>query len=134
MSNEDNQVSEEEAEAVYNELDRKFGDSKTTVPSLIKAIIKTKDTTRVANLKEEELGLPQLPVRTYMELQLLCKDDMPEFANYFSEMKEIVTAPSLSREGFLVKQATVTRKEFADKTQRKENKGWFKKDKPPEQN
>ena len=69
-----------------------------------------------------------------MELAHFAKDvGMQDFAEYFNQMKEIVTAPTLSKEGFLIRQATTQRKEFSDATpkSKKQNKGWFKKKDQP---
>ena len=50
------------------------------------------------------------------------------FADYFKDEAEDTLATSLSREGFLVRQATTTTKQIADVTKRKKvNKGWFSK-------
>lgn len=119
------EMSEHEAE----ELLRAFGESKSTIHSFLTNIVKAEDTTRIANIKDEELGQPILPVRTYLELATFARDvGMTEFADYFDKMKEVVTAPSLSREGFLIRQATIQRKEFSDTTKRKkEKKGLFSK-------
>ena len=90
----------------------------------------TDDTTKLGFLKEEELGLPRLPIRTYKELALFCDKvaDMPIFNDYFMEMSEIITSTSLSKDAKLLELAVVTRREVADVTKkpRKENKSWFK--------
>ena len=52
------------------------------------------------------------------------------FKDYFLDEGEITTATSLSREGFLVRQATTQTKQVADVTRRRTvNKGWFGKEK-----
>ena len=90
----------------------------------------TTDTTKLGYLKEEELGFPNLPIRTYKELALFCDKvaDMPIFNEYFNSMSEIVTSTSLSKDAKLLELAVINRREVADVTKkpRKENKGWFK--------
>ena len=50
----------------------------------------------------------------------------PFFKDYFEAEAEDSLATSLSREGFLVRQATTMTKNVADITKRKKiNKGWF---------
>lgn len=93
-------------------------------------VLVTKDTTKVGYLKEEEVGLPKLPIRTLKELALFCEDiaDMKEFADYFKKESEIVTSTSLSKDAKLLELAVITRRELADVTKkRKTNKGWFRK-------
>lgn len=129
MSEEDKPLTEEEVDI----LEKAFGESKSNIHTFLNNVVKTKDTTRIGNIKEEELGMPLLPLRTVKELSLICDmiPSMSTFTDYFNEMSEITTAPSLSKEGFLIKQATISRKEFADTTKpKKENKGWFKKKEP----
>lgn len=87
------------------------------------------NTTKVGNLKDEELGIPRLPVRSDLSLALWSKEVMnnPFFGKYFAEEAEITTSTSLSRDGFLPKLAVLQKKELADVTKhKKENKGWFR--------
>lgn len=134
MTNE--HITEEEADELLKELERKFGEGKMDIHSFLTAVVKAKDTTRLGNIKEEELGMPDLPIRTLKELEFITGriPSMKTFNEYFTAMSEAITAPSLSKEGFLIKQATIQRKEFSDKTKpKKENKGWFKKKEPEEE-
>lgn len=90
-----------------------------------------KDTTKLGNLKDEEIGKLDNPIRSYKFLSLFAekimnKDGLKEF---FDQRSEIGTSTSLSRDGFLTKMAVVQRKELADlspKEKKKENKSWFK--------
>lgn len=121
-------ITEQEAE----ELIRAFGESKSNIHNFLTNIVKTKDTTRVANITADELGEPVLPVRTYMELALFSKEvGMEAFASYFEGMREVVTAPTLSKDGFLIRQATIQRKEFSDTTKKTKQakKGFFRRGK-----
>lgn len=109
---------------------REISEGRHTVHSFMNNVAKAEDTTKVGNLKEEELGTPILPVRSYKELALFCNKVAKEEAwnDYFRGMSEILTSTSLSKEGFLVKAAITTKKEMADTSPiKKENKGWFKK-------
>ena len=91
------------------------------------------DTTKTGNLRDDkdfsELGIPSYTVRGAKEMALVAEKIMDNdyFKDYFQKEAEITLATSLSREGFLVKQATVQTKQVADVTKRKKiNKGWFK--------
>ena len=98
------------------------------------------DTTKTANLKDDkdfsELGIPSYTVRGAKEMALVADKIMGNnyFKDYFQKEAEITLATSLSRDGFLVKQATVQVKQVADMTKRsKINKGWYEKEKIEEQ-
>lgn len=126
-------ATEEEVDELMKELERKFGEGKMDIHSFLTAVVKAKDTTRLGNITQDELGMPDLPVRTLKELEFITGkiESMKTFNEYFKAMSEAITAPSLSKEGFLIKQATIQRKEFSDKTKsKKQNKGWFRKKEP----
>jgi len=110
-------------------------DEKHSVFGFLHKVAVADDTTKLGNLKEEEVGFPKLPLRTLKELALFCKDvaDMGYMAGYFDKKAEILTATSLSKEALLLKLAVVTRREQSNiLAAPKENKGWFKKKKPTE--
>ena len=93
-------------------------------------IAQSKDTLKLGNLKDEELGYMTHTVRTNKVASSIAKSimDNEDLANFFDIQSEIATASSLSRGGFLPRLAVVTKKEIADLTpEKKENKGWFKK-------
>lgn len=88
------------------------------------------DTTKTGFITETELGAPSHSLRNVKDYALITDKIMGNdyFSSYFKQESENITATSLSREGFLVKQATTTTKQLADITKpKKENKGWFKK-------
>ncbi|MFW6225588.1 MAG: hypothetical protein ACOC3V_01350 [bacterium] len=124
-------MSEDISEKEAKEILRQFSEGKQNVHSFFTNVIKSKDTTKVGNLKEEELGLPKLPLRTYKELELFCDDVYSDtsWASYFKRMGEIITSTSLSKEALLLRLSVTEKKEMADKTPmtRKKNAGWFKK-------
>lgn len=120
------EISEEEAEEIL----RGISEGKHSVHNFLNNVAKTKDTTKVGYLKEEEIGTPRLPTRTYKELAIFSDEiaDEREWRDYFNKMSEVLTSTSLSKDGFLIKAAITTKKELADVSpQRKENRGWFKK-------
>ena len=98
--------------------------------TFLHAVSVSDDTTKTGFLTADELGSPNLPVRTFKELANFCKEvgSMNEFSEYFLKNSEIITATSLSREAKLLDSAVITRRQIEDVTKRKkENKGWFKK-------
>lgn len=105
-------------------------DEKHNVHTFISKVLTTKDTTKVGNLKEEEIGMLRNPVRSYKSMELFSNDIMhnDHLAKYFAMESEIATSTSLSRAATLLRFATTTNKNMADMTkQKKENSSWFKK-------
>lgn len=111
-------------------------DEKVNVHTFLREVVVTPDTTRVGNLRVDkdvdELGIPAYTLRGSKELSLISSKIMDNeyFKDYFEQHSQDTTATSLSREGFLLKQATVQTKKIEDATRRrKTNKGWFGKSK-----
>ena len=128
----------------YKGEDITYGSSPTSeekqnVHTFLHNVVVAKDTTKVGNLTEEEVGKPKLPLRTIKELELFCKVIMnqEDFADYFKKKGEIMTATSLSKDAKLITLAVVQKREVADLTgaqPKKQNKSWFKKKKPEDVN
>jgi hypothetical protein len=106
-------------------------ESKQNVHTFLHNVATAEDTTKLGNLKEEEIGSLSNPIRSYKHLALFARGIMKkeELANFFNSNSEIVTSTSLSREGFLVDRAVVQKRELRDTTKRNrvQNKSWFKK-------
>jgi len=107
------------------------GEEKQNVHTFLHNVATADDTTKIANLNEEELGKPKLPLRTHKDLELFCREIMnqKEFADYFQKKGEILTATSLSKDAKLIDLAVIQRREIGSVERKpiKENKGWFKK-------
>jgi hypothetical protein len=93
-------------------------------------------TTKVGNLRDDkdmnELGVPTHNVRGTFDMARISDKIMDNeyFKEYFEDEAESTLATSLSREGFLVRQAVTQTKQVADITRRRKiNKGWFGKQK-----
>lgn len=136
----DDGLSEEEKQEIAEKLNAQGygypqGTEKHNVHTFLEKVRTSSDTTKVGYLKDEELGIPSLPVRTYKELELFSRKiaSKPLFAEYFKEMSEIVTSTSLSRNAKLLDTAVTQTRNLTDVIKRpemKENKGWFKKKEP----
>jgi hypothetical protein len=107
-------------------------EDKQSVPTFLFNIVTAKDTTKVGNLDDSkdnnELGFPSHNVRGSLEMarisNLIMDNEM--FREWFAAEAEATLATSLSKQGFLVKQATTQTKHVADTTKRRKiNKGWF---------
>lgn len=93
--------------------------------SFFKKILRTDDTTKVANVDEFELN----GVRNFKEGSRIAElNGFETFKSYFNIKAENILATSDSKDGFLIKAAITSKKEVDTKlkTQRR-NKGWFKK-------
>ncbi len=125
------------AEEAGRFLEESFGgiapvpDEKHNVHRFLHSVATSDDTTKTGYLSEEEVGLAKLPLRTYKELALFCKEigNMDYMSDYFNKKAEILTSTSLAKGGFLTQLAVMMRRESTNllKAPMKENKGWFKK-------
>lgn len=107
-------------------------EDKQNVHTFLNNVVLSEDTTKIANLKDSEelneLGIPQYTVRGAKDMALISDKIMDNdyFKEYFEKEAENTLATSLSRAGFLVRQATIQTKQVADITKRRKiNKGWF---------
>lgn len=138
------EVSDEEIEKLEEELKKLDDkDSSYTSPSspkkdnifkFFREILTTKDTTRIGNLKAEELGVSKLGVRHYQELANYAEvEDLDKVKEYFMNRSNIVTATSMSRKGFWSQLfVTQIKREQKEKTKESEKKSWFGKKKEGE--
>jgi hypothetical protein len=110
-------------------------DEKQNVHTFLVNVIQAEDTLKVAklgNLRDDkelnELGLPAWNVRGALDMARISDKLMSNdfFKNYFEASSNETNSTSLSREGFVIRQATTQTKQIADTTRRKKiNKGWF---------
>lgn len=114
-------------------------DEKQNVHSFLRDVVLAPNTTKIGNLRDDkeldELGIPEHTVRGCKEMARIANNIMGNefFEKYFNAEAEDTLATSLSRGGFLVRQATVQTKQIADITKRRKiNKGWFGKQKSEE--
>lgn len=108
-------------------------DEKHNVHTFLQKVVMEEDSRKIGNLLDDknfsELGEPSHTVRGSFELARISEllMDNPFFRDWFLFEAENILATSLSREGFLIRQATTTTKQVADATRRvKTNKSWFK--------
>lgn len=103
-------------------------EEKYNVHLFLHRVATAEDTTKVGFLMPEEVGAPKYSVRSLQEFSLIADKiiDNDMYQDYFTKWGEIVLATSLSRDGFLVRQATTTTRQVADISKpKKPNKGWF---------
>ncbi len=114
-------------------------EDKHNVHEFLNRVVEAEDTSKIANLRDDkeinELGIPSYTVRGAKDMALTAEKIMDNkyFQDYFEKEAENTLATSLSREGFLIKQAVTQTKQVADITKRRKvNKGWFGKQKVEE--
>lgn len=125
-----------EMEGVANYVDGTAGiasptpEEKYNVHLFLHRVATSDDTTKVGFLADDEVGKLKHPVRSLKDFALIATAIMDNdyVKNYFLNRSEIFTSTSLSRDGFLVKQATTQTKRIADISPKsKEKRSWFKK-------
>jgi hypothetical protein len=130
ITNEEQQMYEEAMYGGYPQAEEKHN-----IFTFFKKVILMDDTTRVANVNNEELGLVKIPVRTLLNLSLYCKEvGLSGLGHYFLKESHILTDSSLGREGFVPRLAVTQKREM--ETRRKDfseaqKKTWFKKNPKP---
>ena len=107
-------------------------DDKHNVHTFLFNVATAIDTTKIGNLKDDaksnELGVPEHTIRGVKDMVLIADKIMDNdfYRDFFILEGENTLSTSLSREGFLVRQATVQTKQVADITKRRKiNQGWF---------
>jgi len=111
------------------------GEEKSNVHTFLLNVVQAEDVDKiikVGNLRDDkemnELGHPTWTARGDLRMALIADKIMDNvyFTEYFEQDVVNTLATSLSREGFLIRQATVQTKQVADVTKRKKiNKGMF---------
>ena len=119
-------------DAQYDEVKefiRQIGAEEKGIDNFFLEIIRNDDSLKIGNLDKDELGLPQLPVRTLIELSEDCAliPSMSSFKTDFETQATNLIATSLSKDGFLIKARITQKKELLDSDKRKSRlkKGLF---------
>lgn len=105
-------------------------DEKHSVHSFLHKVATSEDTTKLGYLKDEELGIPKLPIRTHKELAVFSKEvcGLDIFSDYFNKISEVTTSTSLSRDAKLLELAVINRRQLEDVTKKpRAKRGFFKK-------
>lgn len=99
------------------ELPENYGSPDEVIPEnvytfLKRAIFETPETFKVGNLKQPELGQPQIPVRTWLNIALSFeKRGSSKLDEYCRAKANILTNTSLSRDATALKLAVTQKKE-----------------------
>lgn len=126
------EVSEEEENAMREMLGYGFPqqEEKENIYNYFKKVIYARNNTKTGYLKEDELGVIRLPLRTNLQLAHYCeKMGMNGFSKYFNDEAQIISASSLSREGFLNNLAVTQKRESSLRTRnivgQQQRRGFF---------
>ena len=135
MSEQDNSITDDEAIlkiAAAMKGNEPTTDDKQSVPAFLFNVATAENTTKIGNLDTDkdnnELGTPKHNVRGSLRLARISEQiiDNEYFTAWFKAEAEETLATSLSKGGFLIRQATTQTKNVADVTKRRKiNKGWF---------
>lgn len=133
MAEETEQLTQDEMEQLQHLIGTApVPEEKHNIHSFLTKVVESEETTKTANLDEEELGKPKLPVRTNLELALFCEEiaNMKYFSDYFKKEAEIILATSLSKDATLLKFAITSNRQIGEVLgikPKKKNKGLFRK-------
>jgi hypothetical protein len=110
-------------------------DEKQNVYTFLTNVIQVNDidkVTKLGNLKDDkeinELGLPQWNLRGTLGMARISSMLMNNkfYSDYFEKQAWETSSSSLSREGFVIRQATISTKQVVDATRRRKvNRGMF---------
>lgn len=107
---------------------RKVGEEKG-IDNFFLEVIRNKDSLKIGNLTVDEIGTPEVPLRTIVELAKDCESvpSLSSFAKDFKSQAISMIATSLSKEGFLIKARITQKKEVlgTDKRKERSKKGLF---------
>lgn len=107
---------------------RQIGEEKG-IDNFFLEIIRNNNNLKIGNLTSDEIGMPQIPLRTIVELSHDCEiiPSMSAFVTDFRKQASDMIATSLSKEGFLIKSRITQKKEVlgTDKRKTKSKKGLF---------
>ena len=121
----------EDLEALTPEGKKSYGspspEKKDNIFKFFREMLDIKETWKIGNLKDEEIGKTRLGVRAYLELsQYADAEGLEAISKYFTGKAGIVSDPTMGRKGFFLQTAvTQIKKEgkLKDTSQRK--KGLF---------
>ena len=102
-------------------------EKKESIFKFFEKVLNFKESWKVGNLKDEEIGKSRLGVRSYLELAAYAEAEKQFLVSaYFTKKADIVAAPTLGRKGFFLQTAvTQIRKEQKLKSPEQKKKSWF---------
>jgi len=104
---------------------------KENIFKFFREILTQKDTTRIGNLSNTELGQARLGVRHYLELSKYAEvEGLDTVADYLKAKAGIITSTSMSRKGFWSKLFVTQIKKEQKEVPKEQKKGWFSKKTP----
>ena len=111
-------------------------EKKENIIKFFREVLSSKESWKVGNLKDEEIGKSRLGVRAYLELAAYAEAEQQDLiSKYFIQKANIVSEPTLGRKGFFL-QTVVTqiKKDQTIKTPQKKKSFLFggKQDEPTE--
>lgn len=128
MNNEVKEMVKNESEAEdLKEFLRRYGGDENGLDNFFLEVVRDEDSLKIGNLEEEELGLPDVPLRTILELKRDCESipSLSGFADDFKSQARDLIHSSLSKRGFLINARITQKKQLTDTTKKKRRTGLF---------
>ena len=102
-------------------------EKKDNMFKFFREVLNLKESWKVGNLKDEEIGKSQLGVRSYLELAAYAEAENQDLiSKYFIKKADIVAAPTMGRKGFMAQLfVTQIKKEQKLKEPSQKKKGLF---------
>jgi hypothetical protein len=101
--------------------------NKDTLIALAREMIESEDSRKFAHLDQKFIGIPRMPINTYLEIATYCETEgMGELAEIFKKESENVLATSLSIQGLFVKLLVtqIKKEEKSPETTEKKKESW----------
>lgn len=111
------ELDEEALEQLDGSLPYPSHTAKDNIFKFFRRILRLKDSVKVANFNDIEIGKSKLAVRSWMQLALYAeKENYPLIEAYFRQQAEIIASSSMGRKGFFL-QTSVTQIKKEQKVQ-----------------
>ena len=103
---------------------RRYGGEESGIDNFFLEVIRDDDSLKIGNLEEEELGMPEIPLRTILELKRDCESipSLHSFAEDFKSQATDLIHSSLSKKGFLINARITQKKQLTDTDKRKKKR------------
>lgn len=125
METEVREMIKDEAEAEeFKEFLRNYAGEEKGIDNFFLEVVRDRNNLKIGNLDEDELGLPDIPLRTILELKRDC-DSIPSlsaFAKDFEQQAVDLVHTSLSKNGFLINARITQKKGLIDTSKKKRKK------------
>lgn len=125
METEVKEMVKDEAEAdELKEFLRRYGGEENGIDNFFLEVVRDNNSLKIGNLDEDELGMPDIPLRTALELKRDCESipSLNSFAKDFENQAIDLIHTSLSKNGFLINARITQKKGLIETTKKKKRR------------